>query len=159
MPAPDRVPFPEDLADLRDQLDVAFRATPVHATLGIELVDWGLGWAECAVVPRPSLVNLAGTVHGGLTFVLADAAVEVAGSSWGRPAVPLQLSCHYHLPAALDGGPIRAGAVERARGRRTASYDVDVLAVDDELLISYQALAHRSGDWQIDAARIGDRWS
>jgi acyl-CoA thioesterase len=157
-PPSDRPPFPSELADVRAELDAVFTATPMYATLGIELRDWGPGWAHVALSADPRMGNLAGTLHGGATFTLADAAFEVACNSYGRLAVALETTCHYHHPAPLEG-EITADAWEVARGGRTASYRVRVAGGTGQTLVSYLALAYRTSRWHVDADRLPDDWS
>ncbi len=153
----DRPTFPPELHDIRGQLDRLFTSTPTYQTLGIKLRDWGPGWAQTTMIVPDSLVNLAGTVHGGMTFTLADAAFEIACNSYGRLAVALETTCHYHRPAPV-GIPLVADAWELSKGRRTASYRLRVTAQDDQIVASYLALAYRTSTWHVDADRIPDGW-
>lgn len=101
--------------------------------------------------------NLAGTVHGGVLFTLADAAFEVACNSYGRVAVAIDTACHYSRPAPL-GEPLTAGATEMARSRRTASYRIDVRTPDGELIAWYMALAYRTDAWHLGEDRWPEAW-
>lgn len=156
-PAADRPRYPDELADVAADLEAVFRATPMYATLGIELLAWGPGWARLGMDPTPALGNLAGSLHGGATFALADAAFEVACNSWGRMAVALETTCHYHRPAPLDRR-IEADAWEVSRGGRTATYRLQVTDPDDRVLTSYLALAYRTASWHVDAERLPEGW-
>ena len=126
-------------------------------SLGIELVSWLPGSATVRMTPSPDHSNLAGTVHGGILFALADAAFEVACNSYGRLAVALETSCHYSRPAKA-GEPITAGADEVARSRRTASYKIDVRSADGELLSWYMCLAYRTDKWHLGEERWPEEW-
>lgn len=154
----DRPRYPAELASVRDDLDALFRATPMYAAAGIQLGEWGPGWARVHLEPTPAMANLAGSLHGGATFALADAAFEVACNSWGRMAVALETSCHYHRPAPLDGR-LQAEGWEVARGGRTATYRLQVVDGEGQLLTSYLALAYRTSRWHVDAARLPDGWA
>jgi acyl-CoA thioesterase len=144
------------MAPIQTELDGLFKATPLYATLGIEVLDWGPGWARVALQPSPSLGNLAGSLHGGITFSLADASFEIACNSYGRASVALETTCHYHKP-----GPVRdqivADAWEITRGRRTASYRLQVSA-GDRVIASYMALAYRTSTWHIPQDRFPEGW-
>ncbi len=153
----DRPRFPEGMADVARDLDQIFRATPMYATLGIDLQDWGPGWARLRLAPTPALGNLAGSLHGGATFALADAAFEVACNSYGRLAVALETSCHYHSPAPLTG-TVTADAWELSRGGRTASYRLQVVDDTGTVLTSYLALAYRTSRLHVAAERLPDGW-
>lgn len=156
-PPVSRSRFPDGMAAVARDLDEMFRRTPMYATLGIELLDWGPGWATLTMTPTAALGNLAGSLHGGATFTLADAAFEVACNSWGRLAVALETTCHYHAPAPLEG-TITAEAWEVSRGGRTASYGLRVTDGADQVLSSYLALAYRTSRWHVDEDRVPDGW-
>lgn len=153
---PARPCFPSDLTAVRDTLDARFRATPMHVLLGIELLAWGPGWATTALQAGPDTANLAGSVHGGATFALADAAFEVACNSYGRLAVALETTCHYHRPAPV-GARLVADALEVSRGGRTGTYRLEVHAGAD-LVTSYLALAYLTSRWHVPQERIPSDW-
>lgn len=101
--------------------------------------------------------NLAGSVHGGILFSLADAAFEVACNSHGRVAVALESSCTYSRPAEI-GQPLTAGASEVSRSQRTASYKIDVRQPDGELIAWYMAVAYRTSRWHLGEGRWPEEW-
>ncbi len=125
--------------------------------MGIELVSWLPGSATVRMETAKSQGNLAGTVHGGVLFALADAAFEVACNSYGRVAVALETTCHYSAPAEI-GVPLTAGASEMARSRRTASYRIDVRQPDGDLIAWYIALAYRTDRWHLGEDRWPPQW-
>lgn len=143
--------------ELRDELDQLLRRTPLLGTLGIELVAWVPGSATVRMTPRPDHGNLAGTVHGGVMFALADAAFEAACNSHGRLSVALETSCHYSRAAKIHE-PLTAGAMEVARSRRTASYRIDVRDPDGDLCAWYMALAYRTDKWHLGEDRWPEEW-
>ena len=154
---PDREPWPEDLPSLRDALDAVLRSSPLVAHLGGALVDWGPGWAEARLPTIPAFANLAGSVHGGIVAAVGDAAFEAACNSYGRVALAAALSVHYTAPAAI-GNVLTATAVEVARGRRTASYRVDVVDGEGARVAWFQALAHRTSRWHLGEAAWPPAW-
>lgn len=156
-PIESRPTFPEDMAAVRDDLHELFVATPMYATMGISLDRWGPGWAQLSMTPTAATGNLAGSVHGGAAFTLADAAFEVACNSWGRLAVALETTCHYHRPLAL-GRLARADGWEVSRGGRTATYRLQVTDEEGTVLISYLALAYRTSRYHVDADRLPQGW-
>ena len=148
------VNFPREL---RDELDQLLRSTALLSTLDIELVAWLPGSATVRMTPGPEHGNLAGSVHGGVMFALADAAFEAACNSYGRLAVALETSCHYNRPAKIHE-PITAGADEIARTRRTASYKIDVRDANGDLCAWYMALAYRTDKWHLGEERWPEEW-
>ncbi|CAN5201593.1 hypothetical protein BH23ACT9_BH23ACT9_00710 [soil metagenome] len=156
-PVADRPRFPASHADVASDLQRLFASTPMHEVLGMRLEDWGPGWAQLSMRPSPSLGNLAGSLHGGATFALADTAFEIACNSHGRMAVALETTCHYHHPAPLEG-EVRADAWEVSRGGRTATYRLQVTDEQNLVLVSYLALAYRTSRWHVDADRLPPGW-
>ncbi len=153
----DREPWPDDLRLLQAELDTVLRGSALLRHLGGELVEWGPGWAEARLETLPEFANLAGTVHGGIVGSVADAAFEAACNSYGRIALAAALSAHFTAPAAL-GTVLTATAAEIARGRRTASYRVDVVDGDGARVAWFQALAHRTSRWHLGEARWPPAW-
>lgn len=156
-PPGSRPSFPAELTDVAAELEARFCSTPMFATMGLRLDGWGPGWATVSMQPTPALCNLAGSLHGGATFALADTAFEIACNSYGRLSVALETSCHYHRPAPLEGR-ILADAWELSRGGRTASYRLQVTDASGEVLISYLALAYRTSRWHLPVERFPDGW-
>ncbi len=144
-------------AALRDELDAVLRASALPQRLGVVLEEWGPGWARTALAPGPDAGNLGGSVHGGLLFVLADAAFEAACNSYGRRCVALDMTCHYVAPARV-GERLVANATEVSRSRRTASYRVDVCAEDGALRAWYLAVAYRTQRWHLGEQRWPATW-
>lgn len=152
-PGTDDRPDPAEAHPARDALDRLFRSDPHARSLGIELVDWGLGWAEVRATPTADHGNFLGTVHGGLVFSLADVALSYAGNSWGRMSLALSMEVQY-LKAATVGTPLYAVARCRSRSRRISSFGIDVTDPDGTLTASFQALNYRVDRWHLDA----DAW-
>lgn len=95
-----------------------------HA-LGIELVEFGQGWAHARMVVRPDMANGHGTAHGGLVFTLADTAFACACNSWGAATVAAACDITF-IAAARVGDVLDARADVRTRYGRHGVYDVTV---------------------------------
>ena len=150
-----RARWPVEHEVLRAELDAQFRSIPYARTMGIELADWGLGWAVTRLAPAAGVRNLVGTVHGGAITGLADVAFEVACNSYGRESVALDLTCHF--AAGTSGGPLVAEAEEQSRGRRTASYRISVS--DDGRPVAWLlAVAYRTSRWRLGEQRFPPDW-
>lgn len=124
----------------------------------MELTDWGVGHATVRLEPSADLGNIAGTVHGGVLFCLADAAFEAACNAAGRASVALESACHYVSAAPLDE-TIVGTAAEVSRTRRTASYRIEVHGEDSDVLRSwYMCLAFRTSRWHLGEESWPDEW-
>jgi len=133
------------------------RSSSLVRHLDGQLAAWGPGWAEVQLPTAPPQGNLVGTVHGAIVTAAADAAFEVACNSWGRVAVATSITVFFTAPAAL-GTVLTATATEVSRGRRTASYRIDVVDDAGALVAWVQALAHRTSRWHLGAARWPHDW-
>jgi acyl-CoA thioesterase len=94
--------------------------------LGIELVEYGEGWARARMTVRADMVNGHDLAHGGLVFALADTAFACACNSWGPVTVAAGAEISFLAPARL-GDHLEALAEVRTRRGRTGIYDVTVL--------------------------------
>ena len=139
------------------ELDAIFRSNPIHALLGIEVVEWAPGSASVRMRARDDQANVHGGVHGGVLFSLADAAFEIASNSYGRVCVGLDTTCHYAAPAE-PGDELTAIATEMSRSRRAASYRVEVQGADGRLRAWSLATAHRTERWHLGAERWPEAW-
>jgi acyl-CoA thioesterase len=143
--------------ELRAELDERFRATPLYAELGIEVLEWGPGHARMGLTTVPAHANLAGTVHGGVVFSLADAAFEVSCNGYGRLCVALDHVTHF-TSGAVVGERLVAEAVEVSRSRRVASYRIEVTGEGGALRAWTMAVSHRTGRWHLGEQRWPADW-
>lgn len=128
-------------------MDALFRGDAFAGALGLELTDWGCGWADVAYVPTPAHDNFMGMLHGAAMFAVGDVAFSVACNSWGRQAVALSVDVQFLTAPPADTG-LLAQARERSRTHRTAAYLIEVLA-DDRLVASLHAMALRRSGWHL----------
>jgi acyl-CoA thioesterase len=143
--------------ELRAALDGVFRAGGLGGLLGFGLVEWGPGRAVVELRPTPAVANIAGSVHGGVLYALADSAFEVASNSYGRVCVALDVSVHHASAAPVDE-VVTAEAVEVSRSARVASYRVTATGTDGAVRAWYQATAYRTSRWHLGADRWPEEW-
>jgi acyl-CoA thioesterase len=93
--------------------------------LGIELVEVRPGFARLAMQVDDGKLNPYGVGHGGMTYMLADAASGYASNAGGTAMVAHSATITYIAPAP-PGGRLTATAEETHRTGRTAIYDVTV---------------------------------
>jgi len=109
--------------------------------LGIELVDYGQGWAHARMRVRDDMVNGHGMCHGGLIFTLADTAFACACNSWGP--VTVAAGCDIVFVAPAGGGDVlTAEARMRSRYGRNGIYDVTVTH-GDRLVAEFRGRSHQ----------------
>jgi acyl-CoA thioesterase len=144
-------------ASSRAELDQLFRAGGISDLLGLRLLDWGPGRSRFLLEPSPEIANIAGSVHGGALYTLADSAFEVACNSYGRISVALDVAVHHASPAPL-GEPVTAEAVEVSRSARIASYRITATGAGGDVRAWYLATAYRTARWHLGADRWPQAW-
>ena len=115
----------DDLDGNRQALKPVLLADPFADHLGAEVTGWGGGWARAQLRVGAQHTNLAGIVHGGVTFALGDVVFGVSSNSWGRLAVALTVEVQY-LNAVTAGALLIAESRERHRTKRTAAYLIEL---------------------------------
>jgi acyl-CoA thioesterase len=112
--------------------------------LGIEVLDYGDGWARTQMTVRDDMVNGHGICHGGLIFTLADTAFACACNSWGPVTVAAGGDIVFVAPAR-GGDLLVADARVRARYGRNGVYDVAVTS-DSRLIAEFRGRSHELGE-------------
>ncbi len=115
--------------------------------LGIELVEGGPGHATVRIAIRPEFVNFNGTCHGGVLFSLADTAFGLAANSHGEIAIGIDTHMTFAAPAR-PGETITASAREQTRGRRVATYRIDLTRENGRVIAGLTGTVFRTGEAQ-----------
>ncbi len=106
---------------------------PFANNLGIEVKEIKEGYSRVEVPVHDGLLNLAGSVHGGMLFTLCDVASGAAASSYQNKATTVDSSFHFLRPA-LNCKKLCAIAKEVKHGKRIMVFDVEVFNEDEKLL-------------------------
>lgn len=110
-------------------------------SLGIKLVDLGEGCAVAEMAVKDSMLNMHGTLHGAVTFALADFVFQAACNSYGRISLGLTTTVNY-MAAGKLGSVVTASATEEKKNYRTAWYKIRVES-NRELIATMEAVAYR----------------
>jgi acyl-CoA thioesterase len=113
------------MSEHQGPVEVMMAADRASAALGIEVVEYGEGWARTRMRVRADMVNGHDIAHGGLVFALADTAFACACNSWGPPTVAAGAEVVF-VAAARLGDVLEAEARVRTRFGRSGVYDVTV---------------------------------
>jgi acyl-CoA thioesterase len=92
---------------------------------GFELEDVGPGHARMSMTVREDHVNVHGTCHGGVIFMLADTVFAYACNSYNQRAVAQTASISFTAPGKL-GDRLVAEAHEVTLSGRSGIYDITV---------------------------------
>jgi acyl-CoA thioesterase len=112
--------------------------------LGIELLDYGAGWARVQLTIRDDMVNGHDICHGGVIFSLADTAFACACNSWGPVTVAAGADISFVAPGRL-GDRLTAEARVRARYGHHGIYDVAVTR-GEQLIAEFRGRSHELRD-------------
>jgi acyl-CoA thioesterase len=111
--------------------------------LGIELLEYGDGWARARLTVRDDMVNGHGICHGGMIFSLADTTFACACNSWGPVTVAAGGDIVFVAPARL-GDVLVAECRVRARYGRHGVYDAAVTR-DGDLIAEFRGRSAEVG--------------
>lgn len=111
--------------------DAAVRA------LGIVLDEIRPGYARMSMTVRADMLNSHRTLHGGYSFLLADATFAYACNSYNAPTVAAGCDIVYPAPGR-EGDRLTAVAEERHRRGRNGVYDVTVSNQTGEVIALFR---------------------
>ena len=86
---------------------------PILEVLDISEGTVGDGWIEFVMRPQPFMLNLAGTVHGGVLATLVDSALTcalVTRLPQGMACVSIDLQMRFFRPARMSAETLTARA-------------------------------------------------
>jgi acyl-CoA thioesterase len=127
-----------------DEVREFFKRDEFAAYCGIEIMEVSPGYAKTEMLISDNHLNGAKTVHGGALFTLADFAFAVAANSYGKVTVAINVSITFMK--AINKGKITAEARELSSNPKLATYTVDILDEEGELVAVFQGLAYRKRD-------------
>jgi len=133
------------MSDASALLERLFAADALAGTLGIALVGGGEGHATVRLTVAAQHLNFNSTCHGGVIFSLADTAFGLASNSRGVAAAAIDAHTTFNT-AVRAGEALTAAARERSRGRRLATYGVDVTRGDGRLVSTFTGTVFVLGD-------------
>jgi uncharacterized protein (TIGR00369 family) len=99
---------------------------PIARTLGYDVTEAAEGRVVVSAEPNDTLLNPAGTVHGGFAATLLDSCMGLAIQSTlekGFGQTTLEFKISLVRPITPETGPIRAEGVVLHRGRRVGTAD------------------------------------
>jgi acyl-CoA thioesterase len=128
------------MSEHQGPVEAMMAADHASAALGIEVIEYGDGWARARMRVRADMVNGHDIAHGGLVFALADTAFACACNSWGPPTVAAGAEVVFVASARL-GDVLEAEARMRTRFGRSGVYDVTVRR-DDDVIAEFRGRSH-----------------
>ncbi|WP_130343651.1 hydroxyphenylacetyl-CoA thioesterase PaaI [Herbihabitans rhizosphaerae] len=120
------------------------RDDAASSSLGMELVESGIGHASVRMKITDAMVNGHAVAHGGYVFMVADTAFACACNSHGPVAVAAGADITFVAPV-YAGDELVATARERTRFGRSGIYDVTVRR-GDEVVAEFRGRSRTIGD-------------
>ncbi len=109
----------------------------IARTLGYDIVEADNGRVVITAEPNDTLLNPAGTVHGGFSATLLDSCMGLAVQSTlekGFAQTTLEFKISFVRPITTGMGTIRAEGTVLSRGRRVGAADGRITDLDGRLL-------------------------
>ncbi len=126
-------------------LKTQFEKDRLAQYLGIEMVDYGEGFAVVRMVIKECHLNSIATAHGGSYFTLADFAMAIASNAYGPISVALNANMTF-MKAAREGDVLTASARVVSKTRRTATIIIEVANQQGELMALMQGVVYRKSE-------------
>lgn len=130
--------------DVQRILDTMLNADKFSEWLDLKIVDVKEGYSKITCVIRPEMLNGVGTVHGGITFSIADSAFAFACNAENNLSVALDVHMSY-TKAGRAGDVFTAEAKELSTSKRISIYDIRVTNQNNELIALFKGTAFRTG--------------
>ncbi|WP_312321575.1 hotdog fold thioesterase [Soonwooa sp.] len=112
--------------------------------MGVELVDVKENYCLIKMSIKAEMINGLKTVHGGVTFSLADSALAFSSNTKGDAAVAL--NCYINFMKAVRlGDTLSAESILLNETRKTAVYEISVKNQDEELMATFRGTVYKIG--------------
>jgi acyl-CoA thioesterase len=131
-------------ADQAGPVETMMASDAASRIFGIELLQYGDGWARTRLTVRDDMVNGHGICHGGVIFSLADTAFACACNSWGPAAVAAGADIAFIAPGRR-GDVLVAEARLRTSYGRNGIYDVTVTR-GEQVIAEFRGRSHTLRD-------------
>lgn len=113
--------------------------------MGVELVDVKENYCLIKMSIKAEMINGLKTVHGGVTFSLADSALAFSSNTKGDAAVAL--NCYINFMKAVRlGDTLSAESILLNETRKTAVYEISVKNQDEELMATFRGTVYKIGN-------------
>lgn len=112
--------------------------------LGLELLEFRAGYVRLQAVIRPEMMNGIGSLHGGVTFAMADSAFAFTCNMENNISVALEANISF-TKAGYAGDVFTIEATEVNTTRKIGVYEVKIINQQDELIALFKGTCYRIG--------------
>lgn len=112
--------------------------------LGLEVLEVREGYAKLQAVIRPEMMNGVGSVHGGVTFSMADSAFAFSCNMYNNISVALDVHISF-TKAGREGDIFTIESQEVSSTKRTGIYDIKITNQHNDLIALFKGTCFRTG--------------
>ena len=110
--------------------------------LGIRLIEVREKYCRIEMPIKKEMINGLRTVHGGVTFSLADSALAFSSNNTNQASVALQCAVNF-TKAVKMGDTLTAESILISETRKTGIYDISVTNQHQELVASFRGTVYK----------------
>lgn len=112
--------------------------------LGLELLEFRAGYVRLQGTIRPEMMNGIGSLHGGITFAMADSAFAFTCNMENNISVALEANISF-TKAGYVGDVFTIESTEINSTRKIGVYEVKITNQHDELVALFKGTCYRIG--------------
>ena len=112
--------------------------------MGIQLIEIEENYCLIEMPVKQEMINGIKTVHGGITFSLADSALAYSSNNTGDTCVALNCIINF-TKAVKMGDTLRAESILIADTQKTGIYDISITNQHHELVASFRGTVYKIG--------------
>lgn len=112
--------------------------------MGLELLELKKGYVRMQAQIRPEMMNGIGTLHGGITFAMADSAFAFTCNMENNISVALDVHISF-TKAGFVGDIFTIESKEINSTRKIGLYDVKITNQKGELIALFKGTCYRVG--------------
>ena len=112
--------------------------------LGIKILEIRDHYCLIEMPIRSEMINGLRSVHGGITFSLADSALAFSSNNLDEASVAL--NCHINFTKQVKlGDVLRAESRQIHDTRKTGVYEIEVKNQNEQLVASFRGTVYKIG--------------
>lgn len=110
--------------------------------MGIKLIEVREKYCLIEMLIKPEMINGLKTVHGGITFSLADSALAFSSNNTNDASVALNCMISF-TKAVKMGDTLTAESILMADTRKTAVYDISITNQYKVLIATFRGTVYK----------------
>ena len=110
--------------------------------MGIRLIEVREKYCRIEMLVKQEMINGLRTVHGGITFSLADSALAFSSNNTNDASVALHCAMNF-TKAVKMGDTLTAESILISDTRKTGVYDISIRNQNDILVASFRGTVYK----------------